>query len=316
MSKLKLIYDSKATWEKDYIRELLDNIDYDIINLDIFIFKSEEEIEQELQKYSDVINNNIFVISVNNTFGLCTVNKYTQILYNIVIKIKPIIIFQLSDEWGIYSNFSKFAPHTKILLHQHNFYKYSYNNYNNVIHLPLGYMTGMFNNKNALDFKFKPILERKYIWSFVGNIKKDRMELIDKFSNKFSNKFVGNNMTPSEMLDIYNESIFVPNGRGNYRLDCFRIYEAILAGSIPIIVCESESEINETFEYNSNIPPPFIFERTWDDAVIKCEYLLNHTEELEYIQKQNYEWLCNKLKIIKEGIKSIVILHKNDNILK
>jgi len=288
MSKIKLIYDNNCSWEKDYIAELFSNINYDIIHI------LPENIINKFEKENEIINNNILVFSSN-------VYTFIEIL-NIVLRIKPKIIVHLSDEWGNKPEYTNLAKYTKLLLHQHHFNHYSYNNYKNIIQIPLGYMTSMFNNKNPFNINLKSIIERKYKWSFCGNIKSDRVELINKFYEKFNEKFVGNNITPPDMFNIYNDSIFVPNGRGNVRIDCFRIYEAILSGSIPIIVCD-KSEFCDTFYYNNNIPP-FIFEKTWDDAVNKCEYLLNNIEELENIQKQNYEWLQNKIESIQKVIYS------------
>jgi hypothetical protein len=289
MEKIKLIYDNYATWEKDYIRELFSNVKYDIIYIDSKILKNKLENEDK------IINNNILVFSSNEY-------KYNEIL-NIVLRIKPIIIVHLSDEWGNKPEYTHLAAYTKILLHQHHHINYPYNNYNNIIQIPLGYMTGMFDKKNALNFTIKSLADRKYKWAFIGNIKKkDRQELISKFTKKINKKFVGNNMTPSDMLNIYNDSIFIPNGRGNISVDCFRIYEAILSGSIPIIVC-SEIEFNTVFYYNNDIPP-FILEKTWDGAVNKCKYLLNNFDELENIQKKNYEWLQNKIRSIQNIIYS------------
>jgi hypothetical protein len=272
----------------------------------------------------ELINNNILVFSSN---------IYTfQEIKNLVIRIKPSIIVHLSDEWGNKPEYTHLASYTKLLLHQYHFNHYPYNEYNNIIQIPLGYMIGMFNGEKAFNHKIKrdlvpfcissgnakPISEKKYIWSFIGNTQKqDRKELIYKFTKKFSKKeltnknrlkntensdnyFVGNNIQPVEMLDIYNNSMFVPNGKGNVVIDCFRIYEAILAGSIPIIVCD-EKEFNERFYYNNDIPP-FIHEKTWDEAVDKCEYLSKNIKELENISHKNYEWLQNKFKSIQEVI--------------
>ena len=289
MSKIKILYDNCASWEKDYVEELLSNLNCDIIfihNLNNLKLENEDEI----------INNNILVFSSN-------VYTFDQI-QNIVLRIKPIIIVHLSDEYGTRPEYTHLASYTKLLLHQYHFNYYPYNNYNNIIQLPLGYMTNMFNKEKALNYKIKPILERKYIWSHIGNIKQDRKELIYKFSKKFDKSFVGNNISPSEMRNIYNDSVFVPVGRGDIVVDCFRIYEAILAGSIPIIVCD-ETEFNDKFHYNNDIPP-FIFEKTWDDAVNKCEYLLNNVEELENISQKNYEWLQKKIRSIQEVCYSIV----------
>ena len=56
--------------------------------------------------------------------------------------------------------------------------------------------------------------------------------MISIFKKVFPGGFIGNN--------IYSQSIFVFNGRGNVFLDCFRLYEAIIAGAIPVIVGEKE----------------------------------------------------------------------------
>ena len=293
MSKIKLIYHNYASWEKDYIIELFNIINFDIIYLESEILKNKLENENE------IINNNILVFSSN-------IYSYEEIK-KIVLRIKPIIIVHLSDEFGNRPEYTNLASYTKLLLHQHHFgYHYPYNNYKNIIQIPLGYMSGMFNNKKPFDFKCKSLSERKYKWSFIGNMKQDRLEIIDKFSKKFNEKFVGNNITSSEMLNIYNDSIFIPNGRGFNRVDCFRIYEAILSGSIPIIVCD-ESEFNDTFYYNNDIPP-FILEKTWDNAVNRCEYLLNNIDELKITQQKNYDWLQTKIYSIQEKVYNICLL--------
>jgi len=275
MRNIKLIYDNNATWEKDYILELFSNVNCDIIYIE------SGKLNYELEKEHNIINNNIFVFSSNSY-------TYKEIL-NVVLRIRPKIIVHLSDEYGDRGEYTHLASHTKLLLHQHHFNHYPYNNYNNIIQIPLGYMTGMFDGKKALDYKTKPLLDRKYKWSFIGAIKQDRQKLINNFSKKFKENFVGNNMLPSEMRNIYNNSIFVPNGKGNVVIDCFRIYEAILSGSIPIIVCD-KSEFNERFYFNNDIPP-FIYEKKWSKASTKCKQLLNNEEKLKKVAKKNYRWL-------------------------
>jgi len=88
-------------------------------------------------------------------------------------------------------------------------------------------------------------------------------------------------------------------------LDCFRIYEAIVAGAIPVIV-GSSYEITNTFNYDNNIPP-FIYDETWEKVVIKCTNLLNDVEELQKIQDNLITWWDNKIlsiqKLIMEELK-------------
>jgi len=301
MSKIKLIYDNNCTWEKDYIKELFSLIEYDLIYADL------NNLINKLHDEEQYINDKSFMILVFSS----NVYRYRDIL-KIVLRIKPIIIVHLSDEWGNRPQYTDLAAHTKLLLHQYCQKNYDYNKYNNIIQIPLGYMTGMFNNKIskdltlgdknfALNIKLKPISERKYKWAFIGRKKQDRRIILFKFSRKIKEKFYGKNIKPSNMFDVYNDSIFIPNGRGNFTLDCFRIYEAILSGCIPVIVGKND-ELDTIFYYN-NDKPPFIIEETWDNAINKCMYLLDNIKELENVQQQNYKWLENKIKSIQKLIK-------------
>ena len=289
MSKITIIYDNYASWEKDYLNELFSVLDFDIIYIE------KEILNNKLDNEDKIINKNILIFSSNNYL-------YSEIL-NIVLRINPLIIVHLSDEYGTKPEYTHLAPYTKFLFHQYHYNHYPYQYYNNIIQIPLAYMSGMFRDK-SFNYTLKPIKDRKYKWSFIGNMKQDRKESIDKLSTKFNENFVSSNIPTSEIFEIYNNSIFVPNGRGNIVLDCSRIYEAILSGSIPILVC-SELEFNETFYYNNNIPP-FLFEKSWDDAVLRCEELLYKVEELEIISSKNYEWLQTRIKFLQTIILSIL----------
>ena len=295
MTKIKLIYDICASWEFHFIKELFSNIDCDIEPT------TPEILKNGLPDENSIVNNNILVFSSN-------VYTFDEIL-QIVLRIKPLIIVHLSDEWGTKLEYTHLAAFTKLLLHQHHFNNYPYNYYTNIIQIPLGYMTNMFHNQNPFHLPLKPLLERKYKWAFIGNIKSDRIEMLDKFSKKIFDNFFGNNIKPENMFDIYNNSIFVPSGKGNVRVDCFRIYESILSGSIPVIVCD-EAEFYDTFHYN-NDHPPFILGKTWEDAANKCADLLNNTEQLKNIQQQNYTWLRNKIVSIQQTIQIILNNHRS-----
>lgn len=289
MPRLKLIYDNYAEWEKDYIHELLSNLTYDTIYVD------RGNLTDRLPKENEIVNNNILLFSSN-------IYKFEQIK-KIILRLKPLVIIHLSDEFGMSPEYSVLASYTKLLLHQYNFKHYPREHYNNTIQIPLGYMTGMFNGKKPFNI-IKPVAEKKYKWSFIGNIKNDRKEMTLKFSEKFSENFTLSNVKPPEMFNVYNDSIFVPVGRGNVVVDCFRIYEAILSGSIPIIVCQ-EKEFNESFHFNGDIPP-FIFEKTWSDAANKCESLLKDPENVKSIAEKNYIWLQRKIKSIQDKIHLVI----------
>ena len=290
MQQVTLLYDKGAQWEVDYINLLMEKCNVKKISVSI----------PELITMNDesIINNNILVFSVSECPNQCPFN----VIYQIVLKIKPLIIIQLSEEWGGREEYMKLADHTKLYIRQYNNKDYPINK-PNTIQLPLGYMSKMFKS-NPLKNRLKPINERLLIWSFIGRIKSDRQELIDKFKEFNTNYIVNNNILPIKMAKIYEESIFVPNGRGNVTLDCFRLYEAVLCGAIPIVV-GNEEEINITFCYNNN-KPPFIYESSWDNAVTKCKYLLENKDKLKETQDNIFRWLKDYLEELQIKIKNIL----------
>lgn len=137
----------------------------------------------------------------------------------------------------------------------------------NVMQLPLGYISGMLNivsnetnNHNTSTFEnnsttgittttisklsaidavtysmSRRAVDRNYSWSFVGGLKghKERGHAIDVFT-KWQPHYISHALASTEMRKVYNDSKFVLVGRGQANLDCFRIYEALICGAIPV----------------------------------------------------------------------------------
>ena len=204
---------------------------------------------------------------------------------------KPSVIFYLSDEFGDLNYWHSLSKYTKLFFCHYN--HSHYDRFDNVIQMPLGYVSNVLSQRYSLDIKQKPICDRKYCWSFIGQIKSDRELMCNSFEESFSdhampyfikagkNSWDMNNqlITQPDMHDIYCDSIFIPVGRGNHSLDCFRIYEAIVSGAIPVVVGDS-NEINTTFYYNNN-PPPFLHFTNWVDAANSCKKLLDDSVSIQ-----------------------------------
>jgi hypothetical protein len=167
------------------------------------------------------------------------------------------------------------------------------------------------------DFIFFGIYQndKKYwVWSnSIPGISKKQIKTIKNSMkmNKTKIVFVYNNwnianlpVSQHEMFSIYSDSVFVINGRGNVVLDCFRIYEALVCGAIPVIV-GNMNEINIAFNYDNNIPP-FVYADTWDDAVIICNNLLKEPEKLQKKQDEMLIWWKNVLSNIKNDINNVL----------
>jgi hypothetical protein len=171
-------------------------------------------------------------------------------------------------------------------------YGYKYLNSPKIFQFPLGYVKNFLNGEYSNNIKIKKIKDRKYNASFVGEIKQDRKEMCDKFNKILNKTYIVNTKTtwssvnklkiqPSELHKIYNDSIFVISGRGNYSLDCFRIYEAIVSGAIPVTVGTKE-DIENTFFYE-NDQMPILYFNNWDEAAIYCKNAI-YNEKLENLQ--------------------------------
>lgn len=79
---------------------------------------------------------------------------------------------------------------------------------------------------------------------------------------------------------------FVPVGRGNKSLDCFRIYEAAACGAIPIVVGPA-LEMTNTF---GKPLPPMLWAATWAEAKDEVDRLLRNDQQLMLQQRSVVDW--------------------------
>jgi hypothetical protein len=230
--------------------------------------------------------------------------SYEDVLES-VLKTKPKIIIQLSDEYKgeNLDHHNNLANYCNLFLRQYNHQEYRGSNYQNVINIPLGYVNKTPVNK----INIIPPNERKYNWSFVGAIKdwefcffdekkqkwvsvSDRSEMVETFKNNIPNFFFAQEgIAKDELVEIYSNSIFVPCGRGNSSLNCFRNYEATICGAIPVIVYRFPEEIDIEFKYIVK-PDYWIFASSWEEASEICNNLLRQPEKLKYLQEKNLDW--------------------------
>jgi hypothetical protein len=293
MAVANLIYHKQAFWEIDYITHELCK--------DVYLLP-------QFLNTDELLNYDALKLKPYPTIFAFTSNQISfEDVLRIVININPAIIFYLSDEWGSRKQYMSLANHTKLMLVQYRHNHYEIESYHNIIQIPLGYMDNMFCKQYGLGYPKKSIADRKLLWSFVGNPHNpDRILMLDKFKCNFDTDsyFNGSNKTAGEMLDIYNNSVFVPSPRGQNVLDCFRLYEAIFSGAIPVIAGNTD-DINSCFYYGG-IKPPFVYCKSWGEAVTTCKKLLEDKEQLEKIQKECYIWLKGQIESIQSRILDVL----------
>jgi hypothetical protein len=290
---MKLLYTEHSLWEFDFIKnDLLSTLQLDIEIVNRTQFK-------QLVKRSDIIKNTILVLNDQFEFNdIIAVVKYIQ----------PIVIFYLSDEVGNQSRITELDQFCKIVFRQYNHRQYTYSKKS--YQLPLGYPNTYINGRHSLAIPCKRIKDREIHCSFIGSMKSDRNHMATLVKQHIQNThivFVNNNWninelpySPDKCFAIYNNSIFVINGRGNCSLDCFRIYEAIVAGAIPVLV-GSYDEIITTFNYNNDIPP-LIYDDNWEKVVSKCKDLLTDQDTLQKLQDDLLMWWKRQLVTIHSKI--------------
>lgn len=231
--------------------------------------------------------------------------SYNDVL-QCVEKLKPKIIVQFADEF-YYENLEQhnsLANNCNLFLRQFNYPNYEY--FENTLHIPLGYYND-FNLENKI---IKPIKLRDFNWSFIGCLKSDRGECIEKFSS-ISDSFihvqhdgVAQQISREKLVDIYLNTIFSPCPRGWTQLECNRIYESLMCGSIPVIAC-SKDEYDIVFKYFQN--PPFILSETWEGASEICKNLLNDKDKLQETQKELLIWWDKVILNIQEKVNTILL---------
>lgn len=272
----------EKVWETDYIVDtLLPNEQRKIC-----VFALPHQIENDL---FDVVAFNCRKISYND-------------ILDVIEKTNPKILIHLSDEYkhedlNHYNNLAKYCN-----LHLRQYHHEGYEYRSNTVHIPLGYCNNA--GLNFMDYlpeglnKVPRINERIYNWGWVGDPKGDRFEMLEKFSNLHYHTFA-TNASKDDMIERYLQSKFVPCGRGNSTLDCYRLYEASMCGSISCVV-GSINEIHTTFKYEES--PPWMFARTWDEMVHKCKMLLQDEQKLQNIQDSVIKWWNSRIMKIKSKI--------------
>ncbi len=302
---IKVLYFSRenrdSVWEYDYIKnEILNEIKFKPYFLSL----------DEVRETSETFDVFIYSCRDPSIYEWGYMPSYDDVL-ECVSKLKPKIVIQLSDEYahedlGIHNEISKYC---NLMLRQ---YWHAHKRklqfgtpmpkYDNLIHMPLGYLNDfVMERKNIL-----PIRNRRYAWSFVGKIKDDqfyyynydykkwlpttdRKQMIEIFSSNIKRfYFKESGVDKNELIKVYNNSIFVPCGRGNAALDCFRNYEATICGAIPVVVGRNYEEIGNSFNYAKL--PPWLYADTWEHATVKCKYLLNNPDQLQKMQNEILEW--------------------------
>jgi hypothetical protein len=135
------------------------------------------------------------------------------------------------------------------------------------------------------------INDRKFSWSFLGEPKNaSRRNMITHLNEVAGTSFVhaisGWNAEDSLRGEAYSNilanSIFVPSPSANVHCECYRTYEALECGAIPVV---------DTEYYRDAFGAPFPIARpTWDGAAHMLNRWLDDRESLARLQSDCQGW--------------------------
>lgn len=219
------------------------------------------------------------------------------------------ILFHLSDEAYRYDT-SMYDLATFVY---RQYYHPKYDNNPKMRVLPLGYK---FDFKPQTSASLKPLNERSYLWSFAGQINKSDRPIMIGQLRSLKPFFVHNNqnfMSPDilsteKYQGMLLDTILAPSATGWINLDCFRIWESLECGCIPVV-----RDIDNSYFRKAYPHPPFIILSRWTHVKKALKPYLSDRAKLEAKAKECFTWWKNYENSLREQIqKDIHSLQHSD----
>jgi len=273
---------TEIAYETDWLKEVFSGLNY-------------EEIEDT--KFEIYKDNAIVVVSTDKDVEK---NTYFSNLSQKNFKYGVVV---LSDEF--YSSSTEFYGTAKFVLR--NYWHKKFSDQKNILFFPLGYKKGFWGGNENL--KPKQAHERKYIWSFAGQIQKssrvfmiNNMKKVPDFRIHETFKWEDPNaLSVTDYRNILLESVFVPCPRGWWNLDSFRLYEALECGCIPIVE-------KTPFDYFQKMfgSYPFLSVNSWDEAPELINNYLSDPAALEELRMECFSWWNNYKKGMQRSVSDVI----------
>lgn len=152
--------------------------------------------------------------------------------------------------------------------------------------IPLGWQTG-FANKSKVSGNHK-----KYIWSFIGQIKGYRKPMYEAFKSlnpcfcSVSPQWNSMKMTDEEVQQVYLDTAFAPVPFGSIHADTMRVMEVLEWGCIPVVIKYMHEDYYK-YVYGNH---PFIVCRNWEEARHAVENMWTNEKALQKKQEEVNAW--------------------------
>jgi len=261
------------SWEEDWLKFLLADV---------------PQGERVIDTTHSVVFDNMIVIDHRIT------PKHESYYANAAFQGCNIVLFHLSDEW--YAD--DYAAYTWCDRVFRNHFTFMHADNRKVMFFPLGYKNGYFRPGTP-----KTVAERRYRWSFVGDINKSsRPAMLDSLRGVGERRGVGGQdgcgeyfvhttsgfnaadaLPTDRYRDIMDDSILVPCPAGWQNLESFRTWEALEAGCIPIV------ERRPQFDYYAALCEDYPFPSVTDWAEAAPVLEMSDTD-LEALRQRCADW--------------------------
>jgi hypothetical protein len=255
-------HDPRDSWEDDWLRYLLAAVP-----------QAERVIDTQHAVYFD------HMIVIDNHLSPASEAYYAQASF----KGCRVVLVHLSDEW--YADDTACYDWCDLVFRNH--WTFVHADKRKLMFFPLGYKNG-FSRASA----GKPVSERRYVWSFMGDPKKSTRAAMlealrdtgESFVHLTSGFNAGDALPTVRYREIMDESVFVPCPAGWQNLDNFRAWEALEAGCIPIV------ERRANFDYfaalcGGSYPFPSIIDWREATTIVRRE-----RGELETLRRRCSNW--------------------------
>ena len=269
---MRLVWHADGLMEIDWLRHILgDLIRDEVIDLQFTCFDDDT----------------IHVVSIN-TSPLPSLHRYFEECRS---RCEHLVLLHLSDEYfsGGYSLYRYFDT---VIRNNHTYLADA----PGILTIPLGYANGSTSSDRPAD-------TRPYVWSFVGQTKASRLAMIAAMETVQPSYVLktpglhdtsGQRLSKAEYNAILAGSIFAPCPMGNALLECWRMYEALEAGCIPLV------EKRATIDYYRSLfgAHPIPEFRTWGDASRFIQQSVRDKQGLLDLQSKIAAWWASyKIKV-------------------
>jgi hypothetical protein len=156
----------------------------------------------------------------------------------------------------------------------------------NVLVAPLGVPSTFVSPESP-----KPLRERSLSWAFLGEVKNERRrKMVEHLESVGGEHFLHatsawaseDALVGAQYSDILADAVFAPSPPGNVHVECYRTYEAVECGAIPIV---------DTEYYRTEFAAPFPVVRSdWSDAPEMLNRFLDDPPGLERLNQQIRSW--------------------------